>query len=144
MCQSRPLTGKGRVPGKAYRRRGGCGKGCFRAGGVRRTGPGQAHRRLSRGEVEGFFAQAPRSQVRPYVTRNKTDRADAKGILKAYRNSDLRPVPVKSVSSSFWDPSIDSAWGGLARARLRRRPKIRLQSESCFDVRGDRPQPGLN
>jgi transposase len=39
----------------------------------------------------------PPHQVRPYVTRNKTDRADAKGILEAYRNSDLRPVPVKTV-----------------------------------------------
>jgi transposase len=86
------------------------------------------HRRLSRGELEVFFAQLPKAtvvmeacgsahhwgrqlqalghtvvllpphQVRPYVTRNKTDRADAKGILEAYRNSDLRPVPVKSVS----------------------------------------------
>jgi len=39
----------------------------------------------------------PPSQVRPYVTRNKTDRTDAKGILEAYRNADIRPVPVKSV-----------------------------------------------
>lgn len=35
--------------------------------------------------------------MRPYVTRNKTDRTDAKGILEAYRNADIRPVPVKSV-----------------------------------------------
>lgn len=85
------------------------------------------HRRLSRGELEVFFAQTPRAtvvmeacgsahhwgrqlqaqghsvvllpphQVRPYITRNKTDRTDAKGILEAYRNSDLRPVPVKSI-----------------------------------------------
>ena len=39
----------------------------------------------------------PPHQVRPYVTRNKTDRADAKGILEAYRNADIRPVPVKSI-----------------------------------------------
>ena len=80
------------------------------------------HRRLSRGELEVFFVQTlaatvvvepcgsahhwgrqlqalghqvvllPPHQVRPYVTRNKTDRADAQGILEAYRNSDLRPV----------------------------------------------------
>jgi transposase len=85
-------------------------------------------RRLSRGELLVFFAQAgkaivvmeacgsahhwarqiqrlghrvvllPPHQVRPYVTRNKTDRADAKGILEAYRNADLRPVPVKSIA----------------------------------------------
>jgi transposase len=35
--------------------------------------------------------------VRPYVTRNRTDRADAKGILEAYRNADIRPVPVKTI-----------------------------------------------
>lgn len=40
----------------------------------------------------------PPHQVRPYVTRNKTDRTDAKGILETYRNADIRPVPVKSVS----------------------------------------------
>jgi len=85
-------------------------------------------RRLSRGGFSVFFVQLPMStvvmeacgmahywarelqklghtvvllpphQVRPYVTRNKTDRTDAKGILEAYRNADIRPVPVKSVS----------------------------------------------
>jgi len=85
-------------------------------------------RRLSRGGFNVFFAQLPVStvvmeacgmahywarelqklghtvvllpphQVRPYVTRNKTDRTDAKGILEAYRNADIRPVPVKSVA----------------------------------------------
>jgi transposase len=40
----------------------------------------------------------PPHQVRPYVTRNKTDRTDAKGILEAYRNADIRPVPVKTVA----------------------------------------------
>jgi transposase len=84
-------------------------------------------RRLPRTEFLRFFAQTPRAtvvleacgsahywgrqlqslghevvllpphQVRPYVTRNKTDRTDAKGILEAYRNADIRPVPVKSV-----------------------------------------------
>jgi transposase len=39
----------------------------------------------------------PPHQVRPYVTRNKTDRTDAKGILEACHNSDPRPVPVKSI-----------------------------------------------
>jgi transposase len=36
--------------------------------------------------------------VRPYVQRNKTDRADVKGLLEADRNSDIRPVPVKTVA----------------------------------------------
>lgn len=86
------------------------------------------HRRLLRSEFLKFFAQCPAAvvvleacgsayhwgrelqrlghevvllpphQVRPYVTRNKTDRADAKGILEAYRNADIRPVPVKSMA----------------------------------------------
>src|SRR3990172_12236030 len=39
----------------------------------------------------------PPHAVRPYVLRNKTDGADAKGLLAALRNDDVRPVPVKSV-----------------------------------------------
>ena len=35
--------------------------------------------------------------VRPYVSHNKTDRTDTKGILEASRNEDIRPVPVKTV-----------------------------------------------
>jgi transposase len=48
-------------------------------------------------ELGHRVALLPPHQVRPYVTRNKTDRTDAKGILEAYRNADIRPVPVKSV-----------------------------------------------
>lgn len=40
----------------------------------------------------------PPHQVRPYVRRNKTDKADAKGLLEASRNEDIRPVPVKTVA----------------------------------------------
>lgn len=36
--------------------------------------------------------------MRPYVRRNKTDRTDTKGMLEAYRNEDIRPVPVKSIA----------------------------------------------
>ena len=36
--------------------------------------------------------------VRPYVQRSKTDRTDVKGMLEAWRNSDIRPVPVKTES----------------------------------------------
>jgi transposase len=39
----------------------------------------------------------PPHQVRPYVLRNKTDRTDTKGMLEAYRNDDIYPVPVKTV-----------------------------------------------
>lgn len=40
----------------------------------------------------------PPHVVRPYVQRNKTDQTDAKGILEAYRNKDIKPVPVKSIA----------------------------------------------
>lgn len=40
----------------------------------------------------------PPLAVRPYVQRSKTDRADVKGMLEAWRNSDIHPVPVKSES----------------------------------------------
>jgi transposase len=40
----------------------------------------------------------PPHAVRPYVQRSKTDRADVKGMLEASRNTDIRPVPVKSES----------------------------------------------
>lgn len=39
----------------------------------------------------------PPHAVKPYVTRNKTDRADARALLEAYRNPDIRPVPVKTI-----------------------------------------------
>lgn len=39
----------------------------------------------------------PPQYVRPYVRRDKTDRADAVALLEAYRDRSIRPVPVKSV-----------------------------------------------
>ena len=39
----------------------------------------------------------PPHAVRPYVQRDKTDRTDARALLEAARNSDIRPVPVKSI-----------------------------------------------
>lgn len=38
----------------------------------------------------------PAQHVRPYVRRNKTDRADAAGLLEAARCGDIRPVPIKT------------------------------------------------
>src|SRR4051812_40119619 len=37
----------------------------------------------------------PPAQVRPYVLRNKTDRTDVRGMLEAYRNEDIKPIPIK-------------------------------------------------
>jgi transposase len=57
----------------------------------------------------------PPHAVRPYVTRNKTDRTDAKGLLEAYRNEDLRPVPVKSVAQQTLTALHRLRSGWLAR-----------------------------
>ena len=59
---------------------------------------GSAHhwgRRIQ--ELGHRVALLPPHHVRPYIPRNKTDRTDAKGLLEASRNEDIRPVPVKSV-----------------------------------------------
>lgn len=39
----------------------------------------------------------PAHDVRPYVRRNKTDRADAAGLLEAARCDRIHPVPIKTV-----------------------------------------------
>ena len=39
----------------------------------------------------------PPHRTRPYVTGNKTDRSDAKGLLEAHRNEQIQAVPVKSI-----------------------------------------------
>ena len=39
----------------------------------------------------------PPHHVSRYRTGHKTDRADAKALLEAHRNEEIRPVPVKSV-----------------------------------------------
>lgn len=38
----------------------------------------------------------PAQHVRRYRSRNKTDRADTKALLEAYRNEEIHPVPIKS------------------------------------------------
>jgi transposase len=107
-------------------------------------------RRLSRGQFERFLAgevpatvvmeacgtahhwgrQAERSghrvvllsphAVRPYVLRNKTDGADAKALLEALRNRDLRPVPVKQIDQHVIAGlhRMRSAWLATRTARI--------------------------
>lgn len=41
----------------------------------------------------------PPHEVRPYVTRSKTDRCDARALLEAVRNDRLAPVPVKTLDA---------------------------------------------
>jgi transposase len=62
----------------------------------------------------------PPHSVRPYVTRNKTDRTDAKGILEAFRNQEIHPVPVKSPAQQQLTAlhRLRSAWLATRTARI--------------------------
>jgi transposase len=54
----------------------------------------------------------PPHRTRPYVTGNKTDRSDAKGLLEAQRNEQIQPVPVKSLDQQALSAlhRLRSAW----------------------------------
>ena len=62
----------------------------------------------------------PPQAVRPYVPRNKTDRADAKGLLEAVRNESIYPVPVKSEAQQALTAlhRLRSTWLATRTARL--------------------------
>jgi transposase len=54
------------------------------------------------------------------VQRSKTDRADVKGMLEAWRNSAIQPVPVKSESQQQLTSlhRIRSGWMGTRTMRI--------------------------
>lgn len=82
---------------------------------------GSAHHWARRIEELGHrVVLLPPYLVRPYVRRNKTDRADAKGILEAYRNEDIRPVPVKTVAQQVLTSlhRLRSSWMKERTARI--------------------------
>jgi len=62
----------------------------------------------------------PPHQTRPYVVRNKTDRTDTKGLLEAYRNEDIHPVPVKSLDQQVITAlhRVRSAWLAERTAKI--------------------------
>ena len=60
---------------------------------------GSAHywaRRIE--ELGHVVVLLPPQYVRPYVMRNKTDRSDVDALLEAFRNEQIRPVPIKTVT----------------------------------------------
>ena len=83
-----------------------CGSAQFWAGRIERLG----HR----------VVLLPAHLVRPYVRGNKTDRTDVKGILEAYRNEDIRPVPIKTPAHQALVAlhRLRSAWVADRTARL--------------------------
>jgi transposase len=62
----------------------------------------------------------PPHAVRPYVLRNKTDRADTKGMLEAHRNAEIHPVPIKSLDQQALATlhRLRSGWVGQRTARI--------------------------
>jgi transposase len=62
----------------------------------------------------------PPHRVKPYVTGNKTDRADAKALLEAARNQDISPVPVKTIDQQSLAAlhRLRSAWIAARTARI--------------------------
>lgn len=62
----------------------------------------------------------PAHRVRPYVRGNKADRTDVKGILEAYRNEEIRPVPIKTPAHQALVAlhRLRSAWVADRTARL--------------------------
>ena len=62
----------------------------------------------------------PPQHVRPYVRRNKTDRADAAALLEADRCGDILPVPVKSEDQQALQGlhRLRSGWMATRTARI--------------------------
>ena len=72
------------------------------------------------GSMDHRVILLPPHGVRPYIPRNKTDRADAKGLLEADRNEQLRPVPVKSIAQQSLTAlhRLRGAWFAARTARI--------------------------
>jgi transposase len=72
------------------------------------------------GELGHRVVLLPPHLVHPYVTRNKTDRSDAKGLLEAYRNKEIPAVPIKSLEQQGLTAlhRLRSAWQAERTARI--------------------------
>ena len=72
------------------------------------------------GELGHRIVALPPHLVHPYVTRNKTDRSDAKGLLEAYRNKEIQAVPIKSLEQQGLTAlhRLRSAWQAERTARI--------------------------
>jgi transposase len=82
---------------------------------------GSPHHWAGQAQSQGHdVVLVPPHAARPYVLRNKTDRTDAKGLLEAFRNDDLHPVPVKSETQQALAAlhRLRSTWVATRTARL--------------------------
>lgn len=62
----------------------------------------------------------PAQYVRPYVRRNKTDRADADALLEAHRAADIHPVPIKTLEQQAMQSlhRVRAQWQSTRIARI--------------------------
>jgi transposase len=82
---------------------------------------GSAHYWARRIEEMGHVVVLlPPQYVRPYVLRNKTDRTDTDAMLEAFRNDQIRPVPIKSVTQQVVGTlhRLRSGWLGERTRRV--------------------------
>jgi transposase len=84
----------------------------------------------------------PPSYVRPFVLRNKTDRTDTTGLLRAGRDREIKPVPTKSEhQQTLTIHALRSAW---SKARTQRISTVRgiLRELGFFIPLGRRAKKG--
>jgi transposase len=125
-------------------------KSVFEIGVSQEAGKVSKRLRLSRAKFLPFFAQCPKAVVvmeacgsaqfwareieklghrvvllpaqhaRPYVLRDKNDRADTVGLLEAYRNEAIRPVPLKTKQQQILGSlhRLRTAWLSSRTARV--------------------------
>ncbi len=88
----------------------------------------------------------PPHAVRPYVRGNKTDHADAKGLLEAHRNEEIHPVPVKSESQQVLTGlhRLRSAWMAERTARLNLLRGLLREWGICIPVGAARVVPQVS
>jgi transposase len=62
----------------------------------------------------------PAQHARPYVLRDKTDRTDTLGLLEAFRNESIRPVPIKTPQQQLLGSlhRLRAAWLSDRTARI--------------------------
>ena len=140
-------------------------KNVFQLAVSHRPGRFDGHARLSRDQFLPYFAQLPPAivvmeacgtahhwarqirslghgvvllppaLVRPFVRRNKTDRTDAKALVEAYRNGEIRPVPVKTAEQQVLT-TLHRLRAGWVRERTARINALRgLLREQGFFIR---------
>jgi transposase len=87
----------------------------------------------------------PPHTVRPYVLRNKTDGADARALLEALRNPDLRAVPLKSVEQHVLAGlhRMRSAWQATRTARINTVRGLLRELGHCIPLGAPRVLPAL-